>query len=318
MSEHEASPDVLDDDHEEDEEQVDLDGEVEPEEMIDDEVEDVVDGEEDEKQEIEEGLDLGMPEEEGSGYHEEPYAENEIGAENGEHDKADGGESIEAVHMEENAPHQEEEIEQKDEKDAVKHDELLSRPPHGSEVFVGGITQDTTEDDLRALCSSCGDIYEVRVLKDKETSQNKGYAFVTFTTRESAEKAIETLGASELKGKKLRFSQSQSKHRLFIGNIPKGWDKPELEKILVEQGPGIESVELLKDPKNPERNRGFAFVDYYNHACAENARKVMSRASFRLGSNVPTVSWADPRGGPDTPAAMAQVKCHGWGPFLCE
>ena len=47
-------------------------------------------------------------------------------------------------------------------------------------------------------------------------------------------------------GRKLRFSQSQSKHRLFVGNIPKAWEKEELEKVLGEQGPGIQSVELLK------------------------------------------------------------------------
>lgn len=31
-----------------------------------------------------------------------------------------------------------------------------------------------------------------------------------------------------------------------MGNIPKAWDKEELEKVLGEQGPGIQSVELLK------------------------------------------------------------------------
>jgi hypothetical protein len=49
-----------------------------------------------------------------------------------------------------------------------------------------------------------------------------------------------------VQGRKLRFSHSQSKHRLFVGNIPKAWDKEELEKVLGEQGPGIQSVELLK------------------------------------------------------------------------
>lgn len=62
----------------------------------------------------------------------------------------------------------------------------------------------------------------------------------------------------------------------------------------------------LQDPKNPGKNRGFAFVEYYNHACAEHARRVMSKPNFRLGSNAPTISWADPRGGADT-TSMSQV-----------
>lgn len=40
---------------------------------------------------------------------------------------------------------------------------------------------------------------QVRLLKDKDTGQNKGYAFVTFMNEECAEKAIETLNDSEVK-----------------------------------------------------------------------------------------------------------------------
>ena len=42
-----------------------------------------------------------------------------------------------------------------------KEDDPMSRPPHGSEVFIGGITKDVVEDDLRELCGTCGHIYEV-------------------------------------------------------------------------------------------------------------------------------------------------------------
>lgn len=40
---------------------------------------------------------------------------------------------------------------------------------------------------------------QVRLLKDKDTGQNKGYAFVTFMSEQNAEKAIETLNDSEVK-----------------------------------------------------------------------------------------------------------------------
>jgi heterogeneous nuclear ribonucleoprotein R len=38
----------------------------------------------------------------------------------------------------------------------------------------------------------------------------------------------------------------------------------------------VESVELVMDKANPTLNRGFCFVTYYNHACAEAARKHFS------------------------------------------
>ena len=42
-----------------------------------------------------------------------------------------------------------------------KHAELLSLPPHGSEVFIGGLPKDVSEEDLRDLCEPIGEIYEV-------------------------------------------------------------------------------------------------------------------------------------------------------------
>jgi len=48
-----------------------------------------------------------------------------------------------------------------DEDEKEKHDELLALPPHGSEVFIGGLPRDVCEDDLRDLCEPVGDILEV-------------------------------------------------------------------------------------------------------------------------------------------------------------
>ena len=64
---------------------------------------------------------------------------------------------------------------------------------------------------------------------------------------------------------------------------------------------------LLQDPQNPGRNRGFAFVEFYNNACADYSRQKMSSASFKLDGNTPTVTWADPKITPDHSAATSQV-----------
>ena len=62
----------------------------------------------------------------------------------------------------------------------------------------------------------------------------------------------------------------------------------------------------LQDLQNPNRNRGFIFVEYYNHACAEYARQKMSSANFKIDGSTPTVSWAEPKNAADASAA-AQV-----------
>uniref|UniRef100_A0A2P2KCD2 RRM domain-containing protein n=3 Tax=Rhizophora mucronata TaxID=61149 RepID=A0A2P2KCD2_RHIMU len=194
------------------------------------------------------------------------------------------------------------------EEEKEKHAQLLALPPHGSEVFIGGLPKDATEDDLRDLCEPIGDIFEIRLVKDKDTGESKGFAFVQFKSKEAAQKAIEDLHSKEFKGKTLRCSMSETKNRLFIGNVPKSWTEDEFRKVIEEIGPGVEIIELIKDPQNPSRNRGFAFILYYNYACADYSRQKMSGATFKLDGNTPTVSWADPKGTPDQSAAAAQVK----------
>lgn len=56
--------------------------------------------------------------------------------------------------------------------------------------------------------------------------------------------------------------------------------------------------------KNTSNNRGFAFIDYYNHACAEYSRQKMMNPKFKLDDNAPTVSWADPKNADSSAASQ--------------
>ncbi|XP_011004100.1 PREDICTED: heterogeneous nuclear ribonucleoprotein R-like isoform X1 [Populus euphratica] len=257
------------------EEQVDLDGDNEAEETMEEEVEYEEVEEEEEVEEIEEEV-------------EEEVEEEEIEEAADEADSKKGSDGKEEIDEER------------------KHAELLALPPHGSEVYLGGIPPGASEWDLKEFCESIGEVTEVRIMKGKDSSESKGYAFVSFRTKELASKAIEELNNTEFKGKKVKCSTSQANHRLFIGNVPRNWGEENMKKAVKKIGPGVNSVELLKDPQNPSRNRGFAFIEYYNHACAEYSRKKMSNPEFKLDDNAPTVSWADPKNAGSS--AASQVK----------
>lgn len=75
----------------------------------------------------------------------------------------------------------------------------------------------------------------------------------------------------------------------------------------------------LQDMKNTSNNRGFAFIDYYNHACAEYSRQKMMNPKFKLDDNAPTVSWADPKNADSSAASQVLPNClyisHMTGPF---
>ncbi|XP_071735890.1 heterogeneous nuclear ribonucleoprotein Q-like isoform X2 [Rutidosis leptorrhynchoides] len=189
-----------------------------------------------------------------------------------------------------------------------KFAELLALPPHGSEIFIGGLRKDVVEEDLSQLCEPFGDIVEVRLMKNRDTNESKGFAFVAFRTKDVAQKSIKELHNKEFKGRTLRCSLSETKHQLFIGNVPKSWTDDEFRKVIEETGPGSEVIELIKDPQNPTRNRGLAFVEYYNYSCADYSRQKLASSTFKFDGNTPAVTWADPKITPDHSAAASQVK----------
>ncbi|KAI4300483.1 hypothetical protein L6164_033859 [Bauhinia variegata] len=247
-------------------EQVDLDDENDQEETTEEEIE---------YEEVEEEV-------------EEEEEEEDKGASNGDYE-----EETKVADME-------------DEDEKKKHAELLALPPHGTEVYLGSVPHTASEEDLKNFCGSVGEVLEVRIMKEKGSGEAKGYAFVTFKTKEQASKAIEKLNNCEVKGRKIKCSTSQAKHKLFIGNVPRNWTPEDMRKVVTKIGPGVISVELFKDPQNSSRNRGFAFIEYYNHACAEYSRQKMSNPNFKLDNNAPTVSWADHKNSESS--AASQVK----------
>ncbi|XP_023513235.1 heterogeneous nuclear ribonucleoprotein Q-like [Cucurbita pepo subsp. pepo] len=266
-------------------ERVDLDVDNDPEEVMEEDVEyeEVEEEEEVEEIEVEE---------------EEEEEEEEEGEEEDVEEVEDDGNNDSRINGQNEIDN--------DEDEKKKHAELLALPPHGSEVYVGGIPHDSSEEDLRQFCEPIGEVTEVRVMRSKESNENKGFAFVTYRSVELASKAIDELNNTEFKGKKIKCSSSQAKHRLFIGNVPRSWGEEDLKKVVKDIGPGVTAVELVKDMKNTSNNRGFAFVDYYNHACAEYSRQKMMNPKFKLDDNAPTVSWADPKNADSS--AASQVK----------
>lgn len=76
-------------------------------------------------------------------------------------------------------------------------------------LFVGSLEWGVTEQDLQDLFSPYGEIEEAIVIKDKFSGRSKGFGFVSFAKEEEADKAIEELNESELKGRKIIVNEAR-------------------------------------------------------------------------------------------------------------
>jgi RNA recognition motif-containing protein len=62
--------------------------------------------------------------------------------------------------------------------------------PVSFQVFCGKLPRDLYECDLIPLFEKCGTIWDLRLMMDPLTNLNKGYAFVTYATKEEAREAV--------------------------------------------------------------------------------------------------------------------------------
>jgi RNA recognition motif-containing protein len=71
------------------------------------------------------------------------------------------------------------------------------------------MSQGTTEQDLRTMFSEAGTVGTVDVIMDRNTGKSKGFAFVTMSNQEEAEKAITMFDAKEMNSRTLKVNISK-------------------------------------------------------------------------------------------------------------
>ena len=67
-----------------------------------------------------------------------------------------------------------------------------------TKLYVGNLSYAVTEDELRELFAQAGNVTSVAVIKDRDTGQSKGFAFVEFSTQADAQKAISRFNGQKL------------------------------------------------------------------------------------------------------------------------
>ena len=119
--------------------------------------------------------------------------------------------------------------------------------PQGSEdsktnLIVNYLPQTMTQEEIRSLFSSIGEVESCKLIRDKVTGQSLGYGFVNYVRPEDADKAINTLNGLRLQNKtiKVSFARPSSEAikgaNLYVSGLPKAMTQQELEALFTPFG----------------------------------------------------------------------------------
>ena len=78
-------------------------------------------------------------------------------------------------------------------------------------LFVGNMSFDTTEGELRAIFEPYGEITSINIITDRDTGRPRGFGFVELADDEQAAKAITELNGKELDGRALNVNEARPK-----------------------------------------------------------------------------------------------------------
>jgi RNA recognition motif-containing protein len=85
-------------------------------------------------------------------------------------------------------------------------------------LYLGNLSRDVTEADLRQLFEPFGKINSVSVIKDKFSGVSKGFGFIEMPVKEEAEAAIKALHRQQFKGQSMDISEARPREELKRGH----------------------------------------------------------------------------------------------------
>ncbi|KAG8087649.1 hypothetical protein GUJ93_ZPchr0010g9818 [Zizania palustris] len=169
---------------------------------------------------------------------------------------------------------QEEEVQEKQEEDeaVASGEDYAAEPPEEAKVYVGNLPYDVDSEGLAHLFEQSGVVEVAEVIYNRETGQSRGFGFVTMSTVEEADKAIETLNRYDISGRLLTVNRAAPRgsrlerpprqfapaFRAYVGNLPWQVDDSRLLQLFSEHGEVV-NASVVYD-RESGRSRGFGFV----------------------------------------------------------
>jgi RNA recognition motif-containing protein len=78
-------------------------------------------------------------------------------------------------------------------------------------IYVGNLSYEATEDDLRQAFEAHGEVTSVSIIKDKMTGRSRGFGFVEMPENGQAQAAIQALNLQEVRGRAMTVNEARPK-----------------------------------------------------------------------------------------------------------
>ncbi|XP_071440180.1 ELAV-like protein 1 isoform X15 [Hetaerina americana] len=177
-------------------------------------------------------------------------------------------------------------------------------------LIVNYLPQTMTQEEIRSLFSSIGEVESCKLIRDKVTGQSLGYGFVNYHRPEDAEKAINTLNGLRLQNKTIKVSYARPSSEaikganLYVSGLPKNLTQQDLENLFSPYGRIITSRILCDNitvrhfvsgaaDSVPCLSKGVGFIRFDQRIEAERAIQELN-GTIPKGSTEPiTVKFAN-------------------------
>jgi len=93
-------------------------------------------------------------------------------------------------------------------------------------IYVGNLSREITEDDLREAFEAFGQVASATIIKDKFSGESRGFGFVEMPAKAEAQSAIKDLNGKELKGQELNVSEARPRPEGRRGGERRGGRRP--------------------------------------------------------------------------------------------
>ena len=95
----------------------------------------------------------------------------------------------------------------------------------GKKLFVGKLSWDVRDEQLKEVFSAVGTVVEAVVIIDRMKNRSKGFGFVTMSTEEEAQRAIEEINGKEVDGRPINVSEAREEKRDSFDGGSRNFDR---------------------------------------------------------------------------------------------